>query len=229
MSAVRDVAWAWSKGQAFNITSNSSAPTDGVEFVECVTPNARLVDADVWAFRSYGQQLLNVAMYGCYIAPSYKLAGSSAHCDTLQLSGSPEKKGLLIRDSVIFSSTNAGLIPSDAATNILFDNSLVVGGDRMTQRYPLPAGANQFTSGFPSAVNGSGSVNQLSGLNSTFIGGVSGTWLEVTNCLVSSTSLPKATRGAFTAKPDLASVNAAWIEGVAPTPSDTRLKAMWAL
>ena len=38
----------------------------------------------------------------------------------------------------------------------------------------------------------------------------------MTNCLVSSTSLPKATRGAFTAKPDLASVNAAWIEGVAP-------------
>lgn len=228
VSAVQDMAWGWSKGQAFNISSNSAAPTKDVEFVECVTPDARLIDADTWAFRTGGQPYQNLSVIGCYLAPSYKAAGSSAHCDTFQMSGDDPKNGLLIRDSVVFSSTNAGFIPSGGADGILFDHSLMVGGDRMLLRYPLPPGANAFTSGLPAAINGAGSVNQMSATDSVFIGNVRGTFKSVSNTLVTATKPPAATSGAFTSDPSLSSVDAAWLEARTPMPTDERLRAAWA-
>ncbi len=229
LSAVQDFAWAWSKGQAFNITSNSSLPTENVELVECVTPDARLIDSDTWAFRTGGQTYEDISMIGCYLAPSYKNDGSGAHCDTLQLSGDEAKKGLTIRDSVIFASTNSAFIPSGGASDILFDHSLVVGGDRMLQRYPLPAGANAFTSGAPAAVNGIGTVDMLSASASTFIGNVRGVWKSVQSSTVSLAEPPKATSGSFTSDTSLAKVDAAWLEARTPMPTDARLKAAWVL
>lgn len=228
LSAVQDFAWAWSKGQAFNISSNSAVPTKDVELIECVTPDARLIDADTWAFRTGGQPYENVSAIGCYLAPSYKAAGSSAHCDTLQQSGNELKTGLLIRDSVIFSSTNAGFIPSGGASGVMFDHSLMVGGDRMLLRYPLPAGANAFTSGLPAAINGAGSIDQMSAKNSTFIGNVRGKFLSVENTSVTATNPPAATSGKFTSDPSLSSIDAAWLESRSPMPTDERLRAAWA-
>lgn len=229
VSAVQDFAWAWSRGQAFNITSNSSEPTTDVEFVECVTPDARLVDADTWAFRTGGQPYTNISVVGCYVAPSYKNDGSGAHCDTIQLSGDDPMEGLVFRDTVIFSSTNAGLIPSGGATGVVFDHSLVIGGDRMLERYPLPAGANAFTSGPPAAVNGVGSVDQLSAVDSTFVGNVRGTWKSVESSTVSLAKPPEATSGSFTSDTSLSSIDAAWIDSKTPYPTDDRLKAAWIL
>jgi len=228
LSGVQDFAWAWSKGQAFNISSNSAVVTSDVELVECVTADARLIDADTWAFRTGGQPYINVSVVGCYLAPSYKAAGSSAHCDTLQLSGNEAKTGLVFRDTVIFSSTNAGFIPSGGADDVLFDHCLFVGGDRMLVRYPLPAGANAFTSGYPAAINGVGSVDVMSATNSTFIGNVRGTFKSVQNTKVSATKPPAATSGSFTSDPSLSSIDAAWLESRSPMPSDDRLRAAWA-
>jgi hypothetical protein len=229
VSAVQDFAWAWSRGQAFNLTSNSTQPTKDVEFVECVTPDARLIDADTWALRSGGQPYSNVSIIGCYLAPSYKNAGSGAHCDTIQLSGDDAMEGLNIRDTVIFSSTNAGLIPSGGATGIVFDHSLVIGSDRMLQRYPLPAGANAFTSGLPAAVNGVGSVDQLSAVDSTFVGNVRGVWKSVEATSTSLAKPPAVTSGSFTSDTSLSSIDGAWIDTRSPFPTDERLKAAWTL
>jgi hypothetical protein len=226
-SAPQDFAWAWSKGQAFNITANSSEPTADVELVECVTPDARLNDQDVWGFRTDGQTMTGVSVIGCYVAPSYKAAGSSAHCDTLQLSGTHPAAGVVIKDSVIFASTNAAVIPFDRAVDITFDHSLVVGGDRMLQRFPLPDGANAFTSGFPSSVNGSGTVDILSARDSTFLGPVRGTWKSAERSTVSTASVPKSTTGAFVSDLALATVDAVWMDQVAPARTDDQLRAMW--
>lgn len=228
LSAVQDMAWAWSKGQAFNISSNSSIPTKDVELVECITPDARLIDADTWAFRTGGQAYQNISVIGCYLAPSYKADGSSAHCDTLQLSGNETKNGLLFRDTVVFSSTNAGFIPSGGADGVVFEHSLLVGGDRMLSRYPLPAGANAFTSGLPAAINGAGSVDQMSAVDSTFIGNVRGTFKSVKNTRVSAATPPAATSGKFTSDPSLSSIDADWLETRSPMPTDDRLRAAWA-
>lgn len=229
LTSVRDLAWAWSKGQAFNITSGPTGPVEDVELVECVTPEAVFEPSDTWAFRTSGNPYRDIDVVGCYLAPSYKPADSSAHCDTLQLSGPEDKVGISIRNTVIFASTNAAFIPSAGATGIVFDNSLVVAGDRMLVRYPLPAGANTLTSGNPAAVNAAGSVDQISGVSSTFIGPVRGTWLDVRDCVVSSAEPPAATSGAFSSAPWLSEIDAEWLDEHAPMPTDERLTKMWAL
>lgn len=227
ISACTDVSWAWSKVQALNITANSSAPTDGIDLVECVTPQAQLKDSDTWGFRTVDQSMTNISMIGCYVSPSYKAAASSAHCDSLQLSGSLPVTGLTIQDTVIFASTNAGVIPSGGSTGILFDHSLVVGGDKMLLRYPLPDGANAFTSGYPLAVNGTGSVDQLSSVSSIFLGGVQGTWLNVEDTQVSGKTQPRTTSGAFTVDSALSTVDGEWLDARTTNPTDAVLRAIW--
>lgn len=229
LTSTQDFAWAWSKGQAFNITSGGSGPSDDVELVECVTPEASSGDADTWAFRTADNPYSNISVRGCYLAPTYKSDDSSAHCDTLQLSGNSDKEGLVLEDTVLFASTNAGFIPSAGATGVVFDHSLLVGGDRMLERYPLPDGANDFTSGLPAAVNAAGSVDQMSAKDSVFVGGVRGTFLEVENSRTSAAEPPKATSGSFTSDPSLREIDAEWLETNAPMPTDERLAQIWVL
>ncbi|KJL40331.1 hypothetical protein [Microbacterium trichothecenolyticum] len=229
LTSVEDVAWAWSKGQAFNVTAGKGGPARRIELVECVTPELKITESDAWAFRTAGSALEDVAVVGCYVAPSYKPAGSAAHCDTLQLSGDKPQTTVTVRDSVIFASTNAAFIPSAIAAGVMFDHSLVVGGDRMLQRFPVPPEANAFTSGFPSAVNGSGTVGILSARNSTFIGPVRGEWATVESTTVSGSNLARSATGGFTSDPSLSSIDATWLEKVTPVPTDERLRAVWAL
>ncbi|NII69454.1 hypothetical protein [Microbacterium ulmi] len=227
LTGVQDFAWAWSKGQAFNVTSGRTGEANDVELVECVTPDALVTDSDAWAFRAAGNAYSGIQVVGCYIAPSYKPAGSQAHCDTLQLSGDRPQARITLTDTALFASTNAGFIPSGLASEVLFDHSLLVGGDRMLQRYALPAGANAFTSGYPAAVNGSGTTGVLSARDSLFIGGVKGAWATVENSSVSDRAGTVAASGGFRSDPSLASIDAAWLERMAPTPTDDRLRAIW--
>ncbi|GAA2979887.1 hypothetical protein JOD63_002865 [Microbacterium terrae] len=229
LTSVEDVAWAWSKGQAFNATAGKGGPLSNVEFVECVTPDAKLTESDAWAFRTAGNVLDGVSVIGCYIAPSYKPAGSTAHCDTLQLSGDKAQANITLKDTVLFASTNAGFIPSGLAKNVMFDGSLLVAGDRMLQRYPVPAQANNFTSGAPAAVNGSGTRGILSSRGSTFIGIVRGEWASVQSSTISGSASVPVASGGFTSDPSLAKIDAAWLERTVPVPSDDRLRAIWAL
>lgn len=228
LTGVQDFAWAWSKGRSFNVTAQSGGNVSDVELVECVTPESLLNDADVWAFRTDRGTMSGMSMQGCYIAPYFKPAGSRAHLDTLQLSGTHSIAGVKITDSVLFGSTNAAFIPTSLASNVLFDHSLVVAGSRMLERYPLPAGANTFTSGWPQASNGSGTRGILSAQNSTLIGSVPGVWASV---VASSTTAANTSvqQGKFTCDPSLSTVDAAWIDLRAPYPSDDRLREAWVL
>lgn len=229
LTSVRDFAWAWSKGIAFNISSSTSGPVEDAELVECVTPDASAKASDTWAFRTGEYPYRDIAVRGCYLAPSYKPDGSGAHCDTLQLSGSPDQSGLLIQNTVIFASTNAAFIPTADATDITFDNTLVVAGDRMLVRYPLPAGSNAFTSGKPTAINAAGSHGQMSARNTTFIGHVRGTFREVEQSTVSGKDAPDAQSGSFTSDTSLANIGADWLDAAAPMPTDERLRSLWVL
>ncbi|MDQ1136196.1 hypothetical protein QE410_000995 [Microbacterium sp. SORGH_AS 1204] len=229
LTSTRDVAWAWSKGQAFNITSGDSGPTESTEFVECVTPDAVAADADTWAFRTGSNAMREVSVRGCYLAPTYKAEGSEAHCDTLQLSGDEDMDGLLVEGTVLFSSTNAGFIPTAEANNIVFDRSLLVGGDRMLERYPLPDGANAFTSGQPAAVNAAKSIDRMSAKDSVFIGRVRGTFSRAENTTVSAAETPRASSGAFQSDPSLDGIDADWLDERAPLPTDDRLRTIWRL
>lgn len=229
LTSTRDFAWAWSKGQAFNITSGDSGPTEGTEFVECVTPAAAAGDADTWAFRTGSNAFRDIAVRGCYLAPTYKGEDSSAHCDTLQLSGNADMDGLLVEGTVLFSSTNAGFIPTADASGIVFDHTLLVGGDRMLERYPLPDGANAFTSGQPAAVNAAKSTDRMSAKDSIFIGRVRGTFSLAENTTVSASEPPAAINGSFQSDPSLGDVDSSWLQEKAPMPTDDRLRGIWRL
>ena len=229
LTSVEDVAWGWSKGQAFNVTAGKGGPARRVELVECVTPDLKLTESDAWAFRTAGNALDDIAVIGCYIAPSYKPAGSSAHCDTLQLSGDRPQRGVTLTDTVVFGSTNAAFIPSGVAENVMFDHSLIVAGDRMLQRYPAPPEANAFTSGFPASVNGAGTKGILSARSSTFIGAVRGEWATVESSTMSGSTAARAAAGGFASDSSLSSIDATWLERATPTPTDDRLRAIWTL
>lgn len=229
LSSVEDVAWGWSKGQAFNITAGAGGPARGIELVECVTPDARMTESDAWAFRTAGNLLEDVSVVGSYIAPSYKPAGSSAHCDTLQLSGDHAQNRVTLTDSVLFASTNAGFIPSSLATAVAFNHTLIVASDRMLQRYALPAGANAFTSGVPAAVNGTGTVGLLSATDSTFVGALQGTWASIQNTTVSGNRTAAPASGSVQIDSSLSRIDAGWLEARTPMPTDDRLRAIWTI
>lgn len=226
LSAVQDLAWGFSKGASFTITGTGGV-TQNIELVECVSPNGGLRNYDSWAFRSYRNELAGVSVVGCYIAPSYKQAGSSEHVDTLQLSGPLPQRNITITDSVIFASTNAAVIAASNSRNVALNHSLVIGGDRTLVRYPLPRGADAFTSGPPISVNGDGTSGVLSSRNSILIGPLHGAWATVSNAVISGKVAATASSGAFTVDSSLKSMSAAWLDARSSNPTDAYLQKIW--
>lgn len=227
LTGVSDFAWAWSKGRAFNVSSNETGAVSNVEFVECVTPESQLTESDAWATRTAGSTVTDLSIIGCYIASMYKPAGSSAHLDTYQLSGTHALRNVVMKDTVIFASTNAAFIPTEIASGVRFEHSLVVAGSRMLQRYPLPSGAYS-SGGWPLAANGSGTNGVLSARDSIMIGSVPGVWASVENSFTSATTA-YSNSGGWTSDPTLSNVDSAWLEQRTPTPTDEYLRAIWKL
>jgi hypothetical protein len=228
LTGVSDFAWAWSKGRAFNISTNETAAVSGVEFVECVTPESQLTESDAWATRTAGSTVTDLSITGCYIASMYKPSGSSAHLDTYQLSGTHALRNVVMKDTVIFASTNAAFIPTELASGVRFEHCLVVAGSRMLQRYPLPTGATSSTTGAPQAANGSGTNGVLAARDSIMIGSVPGVWASVENSFTPATTT-YSNSGGWTSDPTLSTVDSAWLEQRTPTPTDEYLRAIWKL
>lgn len=228
LTGVSDFAWAWSKGRAFNVSSNETAAVSGVEFVECVTPESQLTESDAWATRTAGSTVTDLSITGCYIASMYKPSGSSAHLDTYQLSGTHALRNVVMKDTVIFASTNAAFIPTELASGVRFEHCLVVAGTRMLQRYPLPTGAKSSTTGAPQAANGSGTNGVMAARDSIMIGSVPGVWASVENSFTPATTT-YSNSGGWTSDPTLSTVDSAWLEQRTPTPTDEYLRAIWKL
>jgi hypothetical protein len=225
LTGASDFSWAWSKGRAFNVSTNELAAVSDVEFVECVTPESQLTESDAWATRTAGSTVTNLSIVGCYIASMYKPAGSAAHLDTVQLSGTHALKNVVVDDSVIFASTNAGFIPTELASGVRFEHSLVVAGATMLKRYPLPAGAKMSTV-YPQAANGSGTNGVLSARDSIMIGSVPGVWAAVENSFTPAAKT-YANSGGWTYDPTLSEVSSAWLDSRTPMPTDEYLRTVW--
>lgn len=225
LTGVSDFSWAWSKGRAFNVSTNDLAAVSDVEFVECVTPESQLTESDAWATRTAGSTVTNLSLLGCYIASMYKPSSSTAHLDTLQLSGTHPLKNVVMKDSVIFASTNAGFIPTEIASGVRFEHSLVVAGATMLKRYPLPSGA-KLSSVYPQAANGSGTNGVMSAQDSIMIGSVPGVWAAVGNSFTSAAKT-YANSGGWTYDPTLSEVTSAWLDARTPMPTDEYLRTVW--
>lgn len=218
-----DSAWAWSKTRFANITTTAGT-TDGVELIECVAPLQGARDDDRMAFRNgSGGNTYNVFVDGCYIAGTYKADGSSAHCDTLQLSGAGVFQGINFRDSALFGSTNATYITTGATTGSLRHTALI-GGFRTALRYPVGADRSQFING-PVAFNGA-PADYTASDSTLLVGKVVPVFTSVADSKTAVTA-PTPKSGTWTVDAGLFDT-AAKIDAAIPFPTDARLQSFWA-
>jgi hypothetical protein len=103
----------------------------------------RRSEVDTFAVRpTAGVPMTNVRRYGCVFGPSVKPAGSSAHCDTIQLerTGSGEFGPFISVDCVDFGSSNAVVMAHDRLSLLQYEHSLILGGSLPWTIYPLKPG-----------------------------------------------------------------------------------------
>lgn len=232
LTTCTDVAWAWSKTKIFNITTTASI-SDGIEFIECTSPEQALYAEDRCANRNASSGALYRVTYdGCWWAPNYKPAGSSSHCDTLQMSGSTGTfDTFLFRDCAIFGSTNAAVISTGdgsdipaTSRNFTYDHSLIAASNRGINVYPITPEANQFTSGYPVAINAKpwGCI----AIDSLIMGKIVPTFQSVANTRVISAQ-PAPSSGSWIIDASIGS-DTAWFTANAPKPTDVFLQSIWA-
>lgn len=226
----QDFALGWSTAAKLNVTANGADVTD-VELVECVVPNVGTDSSDTMAFRlANGYSIDGLRMLGCYVAPSYKPAGSGSHTDTLQTSrtGSGTHRNLTLRDCVFFQSSSQALMFADTSS-VTLDHVAVLGGLRGTDRYPIAAGQHTMT-----AENALwGGASSVDAANSLLLGSISSWWSfsSVTDTVVSQTPSSSVSSGEFTTDSRYAdrtsTMGSDWYAQNCPEPDRSRLSAVW--
>ncbi|MFZ1249862.1 MAG: Ig domain-containing protein [Candidatus Microsaccharimonas sp.] len=233
-----DFAWAWSKVNTINISSNSTingiTVTGGIELCEVVRPTSIADDADSWAIRNAEGRTYavdGVKLRGCYVAPTQRI-DPGVHCDTLQLSAGLYHDHIEFEDTVIWGSTNAAVIGSGNGNEAdggsrygELDHSMLVGTNRTLYRYPK--------------IEGAGTINQPVGfnaeaplwtaINQTYLFGKNmPVWATVSNSYgTNSPAYPTTTvSGSWTIDSSLAP-NAAWFDARVPKPTDSYLESIW--
>lgn len=227
----QDVALGWSTFAYLNITANGAAVT-GVEFVECVLPNQLDIDnADRMAFRvANGHSINGVTMSGCYVAPAYKPAGSTMHCDTLQVSGGAVSN-IAFTDSIFFQSSSQ-ILQFEQTQGVAFTRTALLGGRRGSGRYPF--GADRHVNIGQNSVWGK-TTSGVTFADSVVLGSINSRDVIVSsasNTVVSHMPAVAPLQGSFTVDSQYANletpVPAAWFDANCPMPSRARLAQVWA-
>jgi len=203
------------------VTANGGSGVRDVEVVEIVAgpEAAHGVSYDRIEVKSAGgYNIAGLRFSGLYAAPHYKPNGSTDHCDTLQFvttSGSGTITNVIIQDSVLFQSSDQGIM-AGANRGGAITHSALFGGTVGQIRYPM------YTGGDPIRL-----ANLLHG-----------TWsnVSVSDAIVAGTIAPpytftqvlrsasmEGTRG-FTA---LGALTLADIDRLAPVPTAARLAIIW--
>jgi hypothetical protein len=226
-----DVALAWSTFAYLNLTANRDAVT-GVEFVECVLPDQLDIDnADRMAFRvANGYSIDGVTMSGCYVAPAYKPAGSTMHCDTLQVSGGAVRN-LAFVDSMFFQSSSQ-VLQFETTAGVAFTKTALLGGRRGSGRYPF--GPDRHVNVGQNTVWGK-TTTGITFSDSVVLGSINSREVSVasaTNTIVSHLPAVAPTQGSYTVDSTYANletpVPAAWLDQNSPMPDRARLTQVWA-
>lgn len=204
--------------------------TRDIELVEVVVPDAQVRTEDITGVRTVSSgvgSIHDITRIGCYTAPAYKPTGSSAHTDTIQLSGSGSNTygGLRSVDCVDFASTNTAF-QIGSADDIAYEHCLVLGGSAGKKRYPLPATAD--TGGSHNVSNGGGQPQGCTVKDSVFIGGVgAASWASVSNTRISYQPGTTPAQGSWTVDASLTSWSVADTNAAAPYPTDAYLASIW--
>lgn len=226
--SVSDFAAARSTYAVLNVTANAGDVTN-TEFVDVAIPQARYDDSDTSAVRvAGGFGVDGLSFIGAYWAPSYKAQGSSAHTDSLQFSGTGDGaiQDVVIRDSVLVQSTNQG-VQSGGVIGLHLQDTVIVGGTSGTGRYPVPSGYTSMTRS--NALWGGALATSADGL--IVIGSINSdySWDSVTDSFVAFATGSQPASGAFQVEDSLTPMSpmTAWLDRVAPMPSESRLEALF--
>jgi hypothetical protein len=231
LSGCTDVALSRCRGSHFGVYGVDGYPAQQIELVECVTPVGITTSDDAWAFRtSSGSNagIDGVDLVGCYVAAYRRPAGSTAHEDSLQLSGTGNNTygNIALTDTVIFSANNSAF-QIGSGYNLSLDHSLLIGNGALAKlRYPDLSSADNDLSG-AKAINGGG-YGGMSATDSIMIGSFAGpTWNSVSNTRVNSPSATRPTSGAWTQDTSLAKWGIADLNSNCPNPTDALLASIW--
>ena len=236
----RDFAIGWSTFGRLNATSNAHEGLSDVEMVECVLPDLTDNGVDRMAVRvANDYSASGVSMRGCYVAPAYKVAGSSAHCDTLQTSrssGAGNVSGISIEDSVLFASSSA-VVMAEHTQDVSMIRSAFVGGLRGTGRYPIADGLHLIEGentlwGQPASQGDL--VTGVTASEGLVLGSIRQSWQfdSVTDTVTTDVTPPAPSTGSFVV--DNATygdqdvvLGQEWYEANCPMPDAARLLQIW--
>ncbi|GMM97537.1 hypothetical protein [Microbacterium sp. MTN4-26] len=236
----RDVAIGWSTFGRLNGTSNDHDGLSDVEMVECVLPDLTDNGVDRMALRvANDYSASGVSMRGCYVAPAYKVAGSSAHCDTLQTSrssGAGNVSDISIEDSVFYASSSA-VFMAEHTQNVSLVRSAFIGGLRGTGRYPIADGLHLIEGentlwGQP--VSQGDLVTGVAVSGGLILGSIRESWQfdSVADVITTDETPPAPATGAFTV--DVATYGEQgdllpqeWYDANCPLPDAARLSTVW--
>jgi hypothetical protein len=221
-----DFALAWSTADVLNVTANA-AHSKNLEFIETIIPELQAANTDTSSVRVANGYTVDGLIYkGGYWAPTYKDAGSSAHTDTLQFSGVGSINNVLIEDSILFQSSNQGM-QTEVLGSIAFKNTVIVGGQRGTERYPVAK--NQAAIRLSNALWGNARSATADGL--TVMGSINTDykWKEVTNSFVSARTGSTPAKGSFAVNSAFTANTppTAWLDAHAPLPTQEYLAEVW--
>lgn len=228
----RQTGLGWSYVAVMQLLSIGNSGLHDVELVEVVVSNVATLRApDRSSLRTEaGYNGSGLVVRGCYFAPAYKPTGSSAHCDTFQVSCSASTfTDVLFEDTAVFSSTNVSLIGSGGLTGWDLDHTAVIGGLYGAQyRYPMLAGGDNFTSGTPLALNG-GNLNGSAVNDTLVLGGMATAWeFDLVSSSSTTDSTPNsAVSGSWTVDSTLGTMTTTEFDALIPIADDARLASLW--
>lgn len=214
-------AIGYSKVPVLLVTANGENGVRDVEIVEVVAgPEAvNGVSYDRAEVKSAGgYDIDGLRFVGFYAAPNYKPLDSTGHTDTLQFvttSGDGEIRNVTIEDSVLFQSSDQGIMAGNNIGGSIVD-SVFFGGTVGQQRYPMYAGGDPIR--LSNLLHGTWTGVRV--VDSVVAGTISPVYsfTEVTN------SSSTAGRSGFT---PLGNLTLADIDALAPMPTAARLAAIW--
>lgn len=203
------------------VTANGGNGVRDVEIVEVVAGVEALAGATgdrVEVKSAGGYDVDGIRFAGFYAAPHYKVAGSTAHVDTIQFvttSGDGLISDVVFEDAAVFMSSNQGIM-AGGNTGGQISDSAFFGGTTGQLRYPVYAAGYQIIA----ANMLHGTWSSLTVEDSIVAGSVSPSYSFIG---VENSRSTKGDRGFQV----LGTVTLADIDRVAPKPTPQRLASIW--
>lgn len=225
----RNAALAWSTyTEWLGGYGSKTYTTSKVEFTEVVREKSLVKDGDGFDVYTAGGRIEGWLLDGCYLAPNFRVAGSSSHADTFQFAATSGGSygNMFFKNCAVFSANNCS-IQTGNVDGMDLDHCMIASSNKSLSRYPRLAGGDQ--GGVNAAFNGSGKNFKIS--NSYVFGNLAintrdapRVWNNVTNTFADRTygGVNVPLEGAW-----LSATENFDLDKRCPIPTQSYLKSVW--